>query len=598
MRPPGEGCGSTSPGPLAPGSRPCGAVRVAGMQPATDLARPLQALRDAVAATGFSLAGAGTSEAAAARDALVKQIDDYLLPRLRSLDAPLLAVVGGSTGAGKSTLVNSLVGAEVSTAGVLRPTTRSPVLVCNPADRRWFEDDRVLPGLARTTGAEGGHGSVQLVESDGLVPGLALVDAPDIDSVVAANRELAAQLLAAADLWIFVTTAARYADAVPWELLATASERSAEVAVVLDRTPPEAVDEIAADLRRMLADHGLDGALVRSIEESALEGGRLPEDQVAPLRQWLTALAEDAEARADVVRATLEGALSSMERKVAELAAASREQERVAEALHAVATDAYDDARGDVVESMRDGSLLRGEVLDRWQEFVGTGELMRSVQAKVGLVRDRAWAALTGRPTVASGVQEAVESGVEAIVHAAADRAAGRTVTTWRDGAAGRALVRGHERELGRASPALLAALPDEVRSWQGQVLDLVREQGAGKRTSARIASYTINGAGLAVMLAVFAHTGGLTGTEVAVAGGTSAASQKLIEAVFGDQAVRALARQAREDLLARVERLLAADADRFHALVEAAAPGDGGGSLRQAVAEWRDVRTAAERAR
>ncbi len=568
------------------------------MPPAPDLTRPLEALRGAIAASRFELAGSGSLEAAAARDALVTQIDDYLLPRLRSLDAPLLAVVGGSTGAGKSTLVNSLVGAEVSTAGVLRPTTRSPVLVCNPADRRWFEDDRVLPGLARTSGAEGGHGSVQLVESDGLTAGLALVDAPDIDSVVAANRELAAQLLAAADLWIFVTTAARYADAVPWELLETASERSAEVAVVLDRTPPEAVEEVAADLQRMLADHGLGGALVRSIEESVLQDGRLPEDQVAPLRAWLTTLAGDAGARAEVVRATLDGALSSMERKVAELADAAREQDRVAEALRVFPRDAYDDARGDVVESMRDGTLLRGEVLDRWQEFVGTGELMRSVQAKVGLVRDRAWAAITGRPTVAAGVQEAVESGVEAIVHAAADRAAGRAVASWRDSAAGRDLLRGRERELGRASPALLAALPDEVRSWQGQVLDLVREQGAGKRTSARVASYTVNGAGLAVMLVVFAHTGGLTGTEVAVAGGTSAASQKLIEAVFGDQAVRALARQAREDLLERVERLLDADADRFHELVDAAAPPDGGQSLREAAADWRDVRSVAGRAR
>ena len=70
--------------------------------------------------------------AARVRDELVAQIDDYLLPRLRSMDAPLLMVVGGSTGAGKSTLVNSLVGADVSPAGVLRPTTRAPVLVCHP----------------------------------------------------------------------------------------------------------------------------------------------------------------------------------------------------------------------------------------------------------------------------------------------------------------------------------------------------------------------------------------------------------------------------------------------------------------------------------
>lgn len=32
--------------------------------------------------------------------AIVQQIDDYLLPRFQSLDAPVLAVVGGSTAPG------------------------------------------------------------------------------------------------------------------------------------------------------------------------------------------------------------------------------------------------------------------------------------------------------------------------------------------------------------------------------------------------------------------------------------------------------------------------------------------------------------------
>ena len=49
-----------------------------------------------------------------------------------------------------------------------------------------------------------------------------MLDTPDIDSVELANHELAGQLLGAADLWLFVTTAARYADAVRWDYLATA----------------------------------------------------------------------------------------------------------------------------------------------------------------------------------------------------------------------------------------------------------------------------------------------------------------------------------------------------------------------------------------
>ena len=71
--------------------------------------------------------------------------------------------------------------------------------------------------------------------SEGIPAGLALLDAPDIDSVVTRNRTLATQLLAAADMWLFVTTAARYADAVPWEFLRPAVTRGTAVAVVLDR---------------------------------------------------------------------------------------------------------------------------------------------------------------------------------------------------------------------------------------------------------------------------------------------------------------------------------------------------------------------------
>src|SRR3712207_3880007 len=112
----------------------------------------LELLRDELRRHPLALDTTGAGEARRVRGQLAEQIDDYLLPRLRQMDAPLLMVVGGSTGAGKSTLVNSLVGASVSASGVLRPTTRAPVLVCHPNDVRWFEDDRILPGLPRTVG--------------------------------------------------------------------------------------------------------------------------------------------------------------------------------------------------------------------------------------------------------------------------------------------------------------------------------------------------------------------------------------------------------------------------------------------------------------
>jgi energy-coupling factor transporter ATP-binding protein EcfA2 len=562
--------------------------------PPLRLTDALTALRDRLATTELGLATPERDPARRAARAVTDQIDDYLLPRLRDLDAPLLTVVGGSTGAGKSTLVNSLVGAPVTTAGVLRPTTRSPVLVCARADAAAFSGDRVLPGLPRVTGAAGGPGTVQLVVRDDLPSGLALLDAPDVDSVVESNRELAGQLLAAADLWIFVTTAARYADAVPWDLLRTAQERGTALAVVLDRVPAEAAAEVAADLAGMLTRAGLAGARLFVVEERPLADGRLPEDQVGPLRAWLHALAADQGARAAVVRQTLTGALDSLEQRVVGVATAVEGQQAAAAALRDAADAAYAAARAAVDEGVRSGTLLRGEVLARWQEFVGTGEWMRALQGQVSRFRDRVVSAVTGRPTPADDLQGALENSVERLLRAEADRAAERTVTAWRSLPAGAALVAGDERELEQVSPDFPEAAAAQVRDWQGAVLDLVRSQGADKRSRARILSWGVNGAGAVVMVAVFAQTGGLTGGEIAVAGGTTALGQRLLEAVFGDAAVRSLAASAREDLEARAEHLLRYEQGRFDVRVTAAVPSRGASDeLRAAVAQLAAARRA-----
>jgi energy-coupling factor transporter ATP-binding protein EcfA2 len=234
-------------------------------------------LRDTLVEVPLSVELPGADDARAQAASAVQQLDDYVLPRLRDVDAPVLAVVGGSTGAGKSTLVNSLVGSEVSRPGVLRPTTRSPVLVHHPDARQWFHDDRILPGLTRVEGGSSESSDhLELVALDTVPPSLALLDAPDIDSVVDANRAVAAQLLDAADLWLFVTTAARYGDAVPWEFLRRAVARGVVVGVVLNRVPPGAGAEIGPHLDEMLRAEGLGLAPTFTVEEQPLADGRLP----------------------------------------------------------------------------------------------------------------------------------------------------------------------------------------------------------------------------------------------------------------------------------------------------------------------------------
>ena len=539
---------------------------------ALELTRALARLGDVLTAVRLPLRTPLTAEGERTRSELAGQIGDYLLPRLRQMDAPLLMVVGGSTGAGKSTLVNSLIGADVTPAGVLRPTTRAPVLAFHPGDAGWFEDERILPGLTRTTGAPAGPGGLQLVPTGRLPQGLALLDAPDIDSVVEANRALAGQLLAAADSWLFVTTAARYADAVPWDLLEAARERGTSLSLVLDRVPPEAIEDVAAHLRAMLAERGLGGTPVLVVPEVTLEQGRLSVTALAPVRAWLDELALDAQARAGLVQRTLTGALDSVPGRAGKVRAAVAEQAAAATELREAVERAYADALAEIDETVRSGALLRGEVLARWHDVVGTGDVMRALENRIGWLRDRLRSLVTGAPAAEAELRTAVQTGVDAVVLAAAGRAAERAAGAWRSDAAGRPLLADSGR-LDTAAPDLPARTGDAVREWQGEVLELVRAEGMGKRASARLASLGINGAGLTVMIAVFASTGGLTGAEVVVAGGTSALSQKVLEAVFGDQAVRTLAAQARERLMSRVQTLLDEERLRFERVLAPVTP-------------------------
>jgi hypothetical protein len=271
------------------------------------------------------------------------------------------------------------------------------------------------------------------------------------------------------------------------------------------------------------------------------------------------------------------------------LAAAADAQADAVVRLRSEVDSAYDAAVAHVADASGDGSLLRGEVLARWQEFVGTGEIMRALEAKVSRVRDRVTAAVQGKPQPGKDLAEALESGVEALVRSASDTAAERAATAWANDPAGATLLAGDD--LRRSSAGLAEATARQVREWQQGVLDLVRTQAQGKRTSARYLAFGINGLALMVMIVVFAHSGGLVGGEVAVATGASALSQKVLEAVLGDQAVRSLAEQARRDLESRVADLLAGERRRFtHRLDEVQVHEGAGAALRVAVQDVEDA--------
>jgi len=546
-------------------------------------AAALTALADALAPLSFGLSGDEAGALRARRDRLVEELGGHRA-RLRDLDAPLLVVLGGVTGAGKSTIVNTLVGRVVSRTGVRRPTTSSPTLVVRDADAHWFSGDRVLPGLPRIESAggappsEGDAVAVRLVRDDGLPPGLALLDAPDIDSVRTANRDLADLLLDAADLWLWATTAGKYADEESMRYLRRARDRDTALAVALTRVAPRDAEEVAEDFRAKLAVEGLttvsDDLFV--VEETSVTGERLPEEAVAGLRSWLASLA-DPDVRRARRRQTLAGALAAVPAAVGPLRAAAGEEQRTAAALVEDADRAYARARDDFAAAVDQGLPLQQEVLGRWNSFVGTGRFLRLAEQAGG--QARSWIRqLTDTTTTAEQqrlsrqVRVEVSDTLTDLMRQVADLAAAETTDAWSRTAAGRDLVAA-EPGLAGASPDLGAEADRAVAAWQEHVVTLVETRGADRRVQARWISSLLNAGATGAIVVTLAHTGGLTGAEVGIAGGAAAAQQALLVRLLGERNLRWLVAQSKADLVARFAELAAAERDRFAAAVAAAAP-------------------------
>lgn len=529
----------------------------------SQLLTTLEDLAAEVEAASFELSGQFNENALQNQRELLDQLRGYVLPRLRQVEAPLLVVVGGSTGAGKSTLVNSIVGKHVSESGVLRPTTRTPVLIHHPDDTAWFTSDGALPQIPRTAENERQSYALRQVTSAALTPGLAILDAPDVDSIDQGNRELAEQLLAAADLWLFVTSAARYADQVPWDYLRRAAERSVSVAVVLDRTSKQHVHEVRSHLAKMMSARGLADSPLFTVPEAEVDSeGKLPFEAVGEIAIWLQELAGDASERRKIVAQTLLGAVRHDVFRARDLIEAAHEQIQIAEQLHGEVERIYAQATESVITDTTDGSMLRGEVLARWQEFVGTGEIFRNLEASVGRFRDRIFRR-PGRGPQPGKLKDAAKSGLHILVVDHAEQAAEQVAASWANSAAGREILQQYPG-LERASRGLHGKAEDLSRQWQAAVFELVSQQGSDKKSRAKLLSAGVNTVGVSLMVVVFAGTGGITGAEVGIAGGTAVVGQKVLEAVFGDQAVRDLARAASNDLQQRLTTLFADEARRF----------------------------------
>jgi energy-coupling factor transporter ATP-binding protein EcfA2 len=578
------------------------------------------ALRKPIVAAQLPLEASGVEEAREERRKLLGQIDDYLLPRLRESGSPILVALVGSTGAGKSTLVNSIVGAQVSMTGIRRPTTNSPVLACHPDDIGWFAENVFLPtvprvrqeGLARS----GRDGLLVLAASEGMPKGVALLDTPDIDSVVQEHRDFAHQFLDASDLWLFMTTASRYADAAVWDLLEHARDRGAALGIVLSRVHEESAPQLVDHFGAMLEANGLSRHQRFLILETVLRDGKwLPFSASSPIRRWL-AEASQSDRRVAVLTQTMSGMLDTFPVRVPALAAQVEAQAALRGELIAAVTGAYRAALADIETSTADGSLLRGEVAARWQDFAGTGDLLRSLQTRRAVGRQRR----RRSPARARALRSAVCQALESLLISAADRAAEQSVSRWRDHPAGAALldqlaagdggdgwagsqfaadaglILGLDTEptdalatadrespeqaaaaLARASADLATRAARAVSAWQGQVLRAVKAENVTKRSIARLISVDDESLATVLMIGLLVRSA----PEAEAEGSTAAIPQRLLTSLLGAAPLREVAKWARADLLDRIRLILDEEMLRFSKIIAEAEVPDASAALR-----------------
>jgi energy-coupling factor transporter ATP-binding protein EcfA2 len=404
-------------------------------------------LRKRIAAIPLVFEIEGSARIKDERAKLLSQIDDYLLPRVRRSAAPVLVALVGSTGAGKSTLVNSIVGAKVSATGVRRPTTNSPVLACHPDDIEWFAENNFLPTLPRVRqeglARPGRDGLLVLAASEGMPSGIALLDTPDIDSVVKAHHEFAYQFLDASDLWLFMTSSSRYADGPVWEILQHARDRRAALGVVLSRVPQSYRTELVDHFEAMLDANGITAKQRFVIPEIPLLDGMLPPDAYQEIRGWLADTAATADRRVAVLTQTMSGVLDTFKSRVPKVAAHVEAQVVLRARLRREAADSYSEALAHAREGLRNGTLLQGEVLARWQDCIASGDLRLAQAArpgKPGRQSRKGRRARRGPHRIAS-LDAALRAALESFVVSLGDRAAEQVQARWRATPAGALLL-------------------------------------------------------------------------------------------------------------------------------------------------------------
>jgi GTP-binding protein EngB required for normal cell division len=207
-------------------------------------------------------------------DALLDRADDVFnraAERLRLSADHTVVALGGATGSGKSSTFNALVGLELASVGVRRPTT-SWATACTwgangAGDLLEWLGIPPRHQVVRDSMLDTGRGDKDL---DGLV----LLDLPDHDSTEVSHHLEVERLVRLADLLVWVLDPQKYADAAIHDrfLRPMAAHKNVMMIVLnhIDEVPEDRRASMIADLRRLLDADGLVGVTV--IATSATDG--------------------------------------------------------------------------------------------------------------------------------------------------------------------------------------------------------------------------------------------------------------------------------------------------------------------------------------
>jgi hypothetical protein len=262
-----------------------------------------------------------------------------------------------------------------------------------------------------------------------------------------------------------------------------------------------------------------------------------------------------------------------------------------ADALRRSAANAFQSEAAALRERLAGGTFLRAEALRQWQTFVGADEITRLFSTGIGKLRGTISALIRGTPRApVAEVREDTLADLVALARSHAAEAARRTATSWNDEPATRDLV-AEDPSLWSTSPEFDAGLRARLEQWLEGIAADIQRTGEKKRLLAKGASIGVNAAGVGVMVATFAHSGGITGAEVGVAAGTAFLNQKLLEALFGEAALVEMIARARTNLAEAIDAAFGEEVGRYEALVpEGAGLRDLAAQLRDAAVEVRSL--------